>query len=419
MKKQILIIMLCFLQIFVCFSQSQRELYNQSAEAHKNKKYTEFLKITLKLDSVRPAHPTFTYNLAAAYALNNENEKAISVLKKLVLMNTKIDFEKDADFEMLKKTPEFENILQLKSDSEKMVKYSDKVLVLSEKDLHPEGLLYLPKRKTWLAASIRKKKIVSFDEKTGKCSDWFADCNFSVFAMKADAKEKYLWVSTAAMPEMIGFSREMEGKAEILKLDIRTRKILKRFATEGNHIFGDLVIADNGDVYVSDSGEAVIYKISNDQMAVWLDLKSEAFNLQGITFNENQSKLFIADYFKGIMVIGTKNPQNRNWLKFPDDTTVKGIDGLVFYNNSLLAVHNGVKPIRVIQYNLNTNQNAISGYKIIDNNRPEFDEPALATLVNNKLYFFSNSPWTSYDKNFNLDETKFENPILFQYQILK
>lgn len=417
MKKTILYCSLGFLLSTACFSQSQRELYNLSTEYYKAKNYSDFLNITRKLDSIRPAHPTYTYNLAAGYALNDNKEEAISVLRKLVAMNTKIDFEKDSDFDMLKKTPAFESIVKLKADLNTTVVHSEKVISLSEKDLHPEGLLYLPKQREWLAASIRKKKIVSFDEKTGQCQDWFKDSNFSVFAMKADKNEKTLWVSTAAMPEMISFSKEMEGKAEVLKIDIKTRKILKRFPLEGNHVLGDLILADNGDVYISDSGEAKIYRISNDKMEVWLDMKSEAFNLQGITFNENQSKLFVADYFKGIMVIETNNTQNRNWLKFPENTTVKGIDGLVFHKNSLFAIHNGVKPIRVIQYDLNLNQNGISTFKIIDNNRPEFDEPALATVVNNRLYFFSNSPWTAYDKNFNLDETKFENPVLFKYQI--
>lgn len=401
----------------VCLSQSQRELYNKSSEAYKNKDYRLFLKITQKLDSLRPSHPTYTYNLAAAYSLNNELDKAIGVLEKLVLMNAKVDFKNDSDFNAIKQSPEFQNVILLQQELEKPIVNAQKVISLSEKDLHPEGLIWLSKTKTWLSSSIRKKKIVAFNLKTGNCTDWFTESKFSVFAMKSDAEEKYLWVVTAAMPEMLGFSKEMEGKAEVLKIDIKTRKIIKRFPMDGNHVFGDLILDKNGIVYVSDSGETKIYRISNDKMSVWLDLKPEAFNLQGITFNEKQSKIYIADYLKGILVIDVQNPQNRNWLDFPKGTTPKGIDGLVFHKNSLFAIHNGVKPIRIIQYHLNEKQNKISSFKIIDHNRPEFDEPALGIILNEKLYFFSNSPWKGYDKQFNLDETKFENPMLFEYKI--
>lgn len=409
----------CFLLITpFCFSQSQKELYNLSVEAYKSKNYIEFLKITKKLDSIRPSHPAYTYNLAVGYASNNQNEKAISILEKMVLMNNKVAFEEDIDFLNLHKTDAYKGLLMLKTSLEKPIIGSAKVVSLTEKSLHPESILFLPKTKMWLASSIRKRKIVSFDTSTGQCKDWLTDNNLlSVFAMKTEKTEKHLWIAIASMPEMEGFSKDLEGKSEVLQIEIKTKKIVNRFPLEGNHVFGDLVLAENGDVYVSDSGEAVIYKISNDKMEPWLDLKKEAFNFQGLTFNDDQSKLFIADYLKGILVIPMKNPKDRKWLAFPKGTTVKGIDGLVYYKKSLIAVHNGVKPIRLIQYNLDEDENQIDNYKTIDHNRPEFDEPALATIVNDKLYFFSNSPWKRYDKDFNLDENKFENPMLFEFEL--
>ncbi|MEO8516592.1 MAG: hypothetical protein ABI426_07610 [Flavobacterium sp.] len=277
--------------------------------------------------------------------------------------------------------------------------------------------MYLNSTKTWLASSIRNRKIVSFDINTGKCADWFTDKDLlSVFAIKADKKEKTLWIATAAIPEMKGYDKSLEGKAEVLQLDAKTKKILKRFPLQGNHVFGDLVVAENGDVYVSDSGEALIFKIKNDAMTVWLDLKKEAINLQGLTFNNKESQLFIADYMKGILRISMENPNDRNWLHLPEGATVKGIDGLLWHKNSLLAIHNGVKPIRIIQYSLNQ-KNEITAYKVLDHNRPEFDEPALGTIAKGKLYFFSNSPWKAYNRNFDLDETKFENPTLYFYSL--
>jgi hypothetical protein len=76
-----------------------------------------------------------------------------------------------------------------------------------------------------------------------------------------------------------------------------------------------------------------------------------------------------------------------------------------------------VKPIRVVALKLNAQQNQISSYKILDNNRPEFDEPALATVVGNKVYFFANSPWKAYDDNGVLDASKVSNPMLFSCKL--
>jgi sugar lactone lactonase YvrE len=405
------------LNSLVAFAQEQQIIYNQSIKAYENKDYKSFLKYTQKLDSIRPFHPTYTYNLASAYALNNKADKAVATLKKMVLMNNTVAFETDSDFTYIKDTEGFKSVLALKEAQNKLIETSKQVVILSEKELHPEGLVYLPKSKTWLASSIRKRKIVSFDIKTGQCTDWFKNDNtLAVLALKPDAKEKYLWVATAAFAEMENYDRKLEGKAAILKIDIQTKQMVKTFAVDGNHIFGDLIVAKNGVVYVSDSDKPIVYKIENDVMSEFVSFESDGFNLQGLAFNDKQNKLFIADYLKGIAILD-RLTKTKTWLSFPNDSSAKGIDGLVFYNNTLITIQNGVKPIRITQFQLNEQQNQIIGFKILDNTRPEFNEPALATSVEDKLYFFANSPWNAYDKNKVLDADKFNNPKLYSCKL--
>ena len=128
--------------------------------------------------------------------------------------------------------------------------------------------------------------------------------------------------------------------------------------------------------------------------------------------NDEEDKLFVADYLKGIAIVDMKT-LSKTWLTLPEGTIGKGIDGLVFYQNKLIAVQNGVTPIRLTQFNLNATQEKVESYRILDNNRPEFDEPALATMVGNRLYFFANSPWKAYDKNAVLDLSKVKEPQLY------
>lgn len=396
-------------------AQTQREIYNNSVKAHEAKEYVTFLKLTKTLDSLRPFHPTFTYNLASAYALNNKPEESLAVLKRLVLMNNAAEFEKDTDFNSLQNTEGFKAVLALKVTQNKVIANSKKVVTLSEKALHPEGLIYLPKSKSWLASSIHQRKIVAFDSKTGICIDWLTNVDLlSVFAMKADAKEEYLWVATSAMPEMENFSKSLDGKAEILKVNIKTQQIVKRFTMEGQHVFGDIYVTKNNTIYISDSAKPIIYTIENEELKPLVSFENDGFNLQGITMNDKEDQLFVADYLKGIAVVDLAS-LSKTWLHFPEGTTAKGIDGLVFYQNKLIVVQNGVTPIRLIQFNLNKTQKGIESFRIIDQNRPEFDEPALATMVGNKFYFFANSPWKAYDKNGVLDLNKVKNPELYYF----
>jgi hypothetical protein len=394
-------------------AQSQRELYNTSMKAYESKDYVAFLKITKTLDSIRPFHPTFTYNLASAYALNGKTSESLAVLKQLVLMNNTTEFEKDTDFQSLKDTEGFKALLALKATQNTLVTNSKKVVTLSETALHPEGLTYLAKTKTWLASSIHQRKIVAFDRKTGVCTDWLTtEDMLAVFALKADAKEAFLWVATSAMPEMEGYSKALDGKAEILKVNIKTKQIVQRYTIEGNHVFGDIYVTKNNTVYISDSAQPMLYKIENEEIKPFVSFENEGLNLQGITMNDQEDQLFVADYLKGIAVVDRKTLAKK-WLTLPEGTIGKGIDGLVFYKNKLVAVQNGVTPIRLTQFNLNKAQTGIESYRLLDNNRPEFDEPALATMVGNKLYFFANSPWKAYDKNAVLDLSKVKNPVLY------
>ena len=397
-------------------AQTQREIYNSSVKAYESKDYKTFLQLAQKLDSLRPFHPTYTYNLASAYALNGNTENALATLQKLVLMNNTNAFETDDDFKSLQQTQGFKAVLALKNAQNNVVVTSKPVVTLSEKELHPEGLTYLTKSKTWLASSIRKRKIIAFDIKTGKCNDWLKeDTMLAVLALRADSREEFLWVATAAFPEMENFTKAMSGKAEVLKVNIKTRQIVNRFTVEGNHVFGDLIIGNNGVVYVSDSGKPMIYKIENEVMTEFVSFENDGFNLQGIAFNDQQDKLFVADYLKGIALIDIKT-KSKKWLTFPNNASPKGIDGLVFYKNTLIAIQNGVKPIRVTHFVLDDQQNDISDFKIIDNNRPEFNEPSLGTIIGVRMFFFANSPWSAYDQNGIMDTTKVSNPILFCYK---
>lgn len=417
MKQRHIILAAFILFTTLSVAQIPQKLYNASVRAYENKDYAAFLKFTISLDSVRPLHPTYTYNLASAYALNGNSAKALSTLHKLVLMNNTTAFEADDDFKSLQGTEGFKALQGLKESQNKLVETSKPVVVLSEKELHPEGVTYLPKSKTWLASSIRKRKIVSFDIKTGQCTDWFKDDKtLSVLAMKADAKEEFLWVATAAFVEMERDDKALHGKAEVLKIDLKTKQVVKGYTVRGNHVFGDLIVAKNGIVYVSDSYKPIVYKIENDSISEFVTFPNDGYNLQGLAFNKEESKLFVADYLKGITVVDILTKAKTS-LIFPEGTSAKGIDGIVFYNNTLIAIQNGVKPIRVMQFQLNKKQNQISGFKILDNNRPEFNEPALATMVGEQLYFFANSPWSAYDKNGVMDVAKFSNPMLFSCKL--
>lgn len=414
---KIIYCIILFLTFKTLSAQTQKELYNQAKSHYEGKDYVGFLKVIHHLDSIRPMHPVFKYNLASAYALNKQEAKAVETLEQLILMNSETPFENDADFKSLHTLDSYQALQTLKKQQKSKIANSELMVTLSEKTLHPESVTYIAKTNQWLASSIRKRKIVCFDKVTGKCSDWLVLPNMlAVFDMKVDRNEEFLWVATSAIPEMENYNATEEGKAEILKINLKNKAIVARYASENNSVFGSIYLTKNNTVFVSDSAKPIIYTIENDKLSVWLSMENSAFNLQGITMNKEENVLFVADYLKGIAAITTKT-KDVNWLVFPKGTSPKGIDGLAFCKNKLVAIQNGVAPIRITELKLNKAHNQLVGFILKDNNRPEFDEPTLGTIIENTFYFFANSPWKAYDRNGVLDENKVANPVLYSLQL--
>ena len=70
--------------------------------------------------------------------------------------------------------------------------------------------------------------------------------------------------------------------------------------------------------------------------------------------------------------------------------------------------------MRIAKYELSPDSKAAPNHEILDNNRPEFNEPVLGTMHKGDFYFFANAPWKAYDKFGNLTEGAYSNPELFR-----
>ncbi|MDN5202303.1 hypothetical protein QQ008_13035 [Fulvivirgaceae bacterium BMA10] len=387
--------------------------FQQSKEAYENKDYPSFLDHLKIADSLRPNHPTIVYNLAAAYSLNHMEKDAYITLKHLIHFNNTINFEEDKDFDLLKEGKFLEELITLKKKLDAPVKKGTKVFQFGEVSTHPEGIAYDPKTECFYISSIRQRKIFQF--KNGELTDWVKEGLFAVSGIKIDHERRWLWACSSAFPEMLDFDEEDDGKAMVLKYNLETGKLIKQYAADGKHIFGDLVIHQNGDVYISDSREPKIYKIDhrNDEISLYQDFSATLLNLQGLDLSDDGESLYIADYILGLYKISLKNNKPEK-LQWKGNATLKGIDGLYFYKNSLVVTQNGAEPMRVVRFFLNGAGNQIESIENLDYAREELNEPTLGTIIDNTFFYIANSPWGAYDRNGNFDEIKASIPAVYK-----
>jgi len=256
---------------------------------------------------------------------------------------------------------------------------------------------------------------------SGKATDnsSLSDGLYSVLGMKIDIARGWLWAATSAFPQMKGFAAEDKGKSGIVRYDLRTGKLAKRYMlpSGGEHGLGDLVIAHDGTVYASDSVDGVMYKIDAKTDELTEFVRSDMFaSLQGLDFSQDRKSLYVADYSKGIFRIDVAT-KSIVQLKPEQNVTLLGIDGMYFYRGRLIAIQNGVSPNRVVSLQLSGDN--VTGFKTLEANHADFLEPTTGTIVGDDFYFIANSQWPLVNEKAELATDKLRDPVVLKLDLKK
>ncbi len=389
--------------------------------AYTAKNFPGFLENMIEASRLRPNHPRLLYNLADGYALNGKTVEAVQTLVRLANMGLYFQPEKDDDFNSAANSEGFKSVLEKFRQNKQPVNKSVKAFSLSDKELIAEGVAFDPKTGRFFLGSVHQRKIVVI-EKDGTAKDLSlpADGLYSVLGMKVDAGRKILWAASSAFPQMKGFAQSDDGKAGIFKYDLKSGKLLNKYLlsnSDGNHALGDLTLGRNGDVYASDSMSPAIYRIDAKTDKLEVFLKSDSFaSLQGLTFSPDEKYLFAADYSLGFFRI---EMENKNILQLPveGDIAVLGADGIYFYKGSLIAIQNGINPQRVVQFSLDPTFSKITGYKTLEANHADFNEPTLGVLSGDDFYFNANSQWELVNEKGELKKDKLKEPVILRLKL--
>jgi hypothetical protein len=220
---------------------------------------------------------------------------------------------------------------------------------------------------------------------------------------------------------MSNYREDENGKSGLLKFDLRTGKLIKKYLLSNSpraHWLGDLALNSRGDVFASDSISPAIYTIPHQTDELEVFLESKLFvNPQGLDLTPDETHLFMADYLTGVFVIDLKTKAVAN-LAPPPKSTLFGLDGLYFYKGSLIGVQNGITPPRVVRLFLNSDLTGVKRLEVIEANNPVFDEPTLGVLVKDHFYLIANSQWGMIDKKGQMAQAdKLKDPIALKIKL--
>lgn len=349
-------------------------------------------------DARVPNHPGLIILRAKVEAVQDHMPAAVALLDRYAGFGFTIDITTDEVLQRISIEDGFAPVLlQLTANSAPVGKLE--VVGSIEGAYLAEGVAWDARRQRFLISGVHGRTIVAVKREKSLSRYLAASPEIdSVMGLATDAERGVLWAATAARPQANGMPPEHKGRAGILKIDLASGRLLQRYdaPVAADRAFGDLTVAADGAVYISDAVAGEIWTLKPGAAALErLIAPGMLASPQGLVVTPDGRRLIVADYTSGLYAIDLATRQVSR-LPAPANASLIGIDGLIRDGDDLIAFQNGVNPQRVLRLKLDADFTRVAGWNALAANLPNLDEPTSGVVVGNDLVFVARSQWTDF-----------------------
>jgi sugar lactone lactonase YvrE len=216
-----------------------------------------------------------------------------------------------------------------------------------------------------------------------------------VLGMRVDPANRTLWACSAAGAT----AGELDGSSSLFRYDLKTGKLLGKVDIPGKpHLCNDIAVGKGGEVFITDSKGGMVHRLRAGGTALETLIGPGTFIYpNGITISPDFSKLYVADFTKGLSIVDVATGQVRP-LPHPERVHVAGLDGIYLDGKSLVAVQNSAGTSRIVRFRLNAALDSIESEETLESRNPLFKIPTTGVLANGSLVYIANSHLTSLDE---------------------
>jgi sugar lactone lactonase YvrE len=205
-----------------------------------------------------------------------------------------------------------------------------------------------------------------------------------VLGMVVDHRRGLLWAATAEISEPGGEYPTFSGKSSLVGFDLLTgarRAVVELPPAPDGHQLGDVIVTPRGTLYTSDSRSPLLFRVPAGPLPAVAEVVVSGHpsmrSLQGMAVDADESVLYLADYSHGLLRVDLRSRAVSQVIG-PGEGSLLGIDGLAAGGaGQLIAVQNGIVPVRVVRLHLDPAGRRVTRLEVID--RPEL-APGEATL---------------------------------------
>jgi hypothetical protein len=307
------------------------------------------------------------------------------------------DLSMNPDIESIGNTEVFEYLNKMMIEAGQATGAAQVFSSLAGDQTDPAAIAWDDSRSSLLVGTQSKGAIIALNE--DGASEILIEANdenglWAIRGLYADSKSNRLWVSSASVPEFSVYQPHDKGRGALFEFNLETLELIAQFnvPVDGfQHEPGPIAVSAAGDVYLIDHAAAVVYRkaAGGDKLEAFVG--SPALGaLQDIAVSPDNSRLYIADLYKGVLVV---DPVERSsvMLSGPEEINLGGIRGLSFIPGKLVIVQSGFQPERVMQLELDAGGGSIVNFTPLASSLAEFDHPTFSTIHGNRVYYFANA----------------------------
>jgi len=392
--------------------------YAEAVTAYRAKDHPAFLAAIERADSLRPAHPGILYALASARALSGDDPGAIATLGRIADMGLAYDPTVDADFRALAYDPGFAAVAARLRANVAAIGIADTAFTLPWRDFVPEGIARDPATGAFFVSGVHRRVVVRVGA-DGEVAP-FVDELWSVLGLAVDPARRILWIGTAAIPETAAVDSTEIGRGAVVEVDLDSGRRVRTLSLPEDgweHVPGDLSLAPDGTLFVSDGAAGVLWVLRPGAEALEQLAGADALvSPQGSALSADGRTLWLADYSLGLLAVDPATGATQR-LAQPADAALLGIDALLLHGNDLIAVQNGVRPPRVLRLEVDPLAATVRSWRVVAAGLPQFDEPTGAAIVDGRLHLIANSHWNRFEAGRLADADTLSPPLVLSIRL--
>lgn len=356
-----------------------------------------------RLIVLQPNNGDLKLALATTYAMQGDKTQSYDVLLSMHKQGFGIaDLAKNPNFAKVADTKAWSYVVENLASNLKPSGEGKVAFTLPGGDKLFESLAFDPKRKQLLVGSVREGKVYLVD-KDGKLQDFITpDAQnglWSVYAMAADPDADALYVASTASVYFKGFDKADFGKAGVFKFRLSSGKLLDKYLLSPDNqprTLSSIAVGKGGLVFAADGLRNIIYRLDGGALKPMLE-NPRLNSIRGMTVSGDGKTLYFADYSMGVFGVDLSAGKAFDLDYNAALLTLGGIDGLYWYDGTLVLIQNGMNPRRVIRLSLADNGRKVVKVMPLDVANPAFTLPTYGAIDGDGLYFVANSQKNEYD----------------------